>query len=159
MAQFRYSVPKFRQTLLTSAALTAMLTGLSWMLLQVFNRQLSAIWTALVALLFFAFVSAPSIWRYWRGEIVLAVLPTGLLDTRHSAEPVAWETIREIVLRQNEDDFRLDVYLWKDQMHANDNRASGVPRPDFTIEVAPLDASLGDVYTAIETHKPVRMEH
>ena len=87
------------------------------------------------------------------------MLPTGLLDTRHSAEPVAWETIREIVLRQNEDDFRLDVYLWKDQMHANDNRASGVPRPDFTIEVAPLDASLGDVYTAIETHKPVRMEH
>lgn len=158
MAQYRYSVPRFRETLATAAALTAMLTGLAWMLLQVFNRPLSLPAAALVATVFFAFVSAPAIWRYWRGETVLAVLQTGLLDLRHAPEPIAWDAIREIVLRQHEDDFLLDVYLWPTQIVGRDDRMSGPAPADVTIELAPLDASLGDIFSDIEAHKPIRME-
>jgi hypothetical protein len=152
--QFRYSTPKFRMTLAVAAGLTAMVAGLAWMLLVAFGNHHPRIWTALAALIFFGFVSAGMLLRFLRNEPVLAIYPTGLFYARHSREPLAWETIREIVLRQKETDYELDVYLWKPQPLAR--KAAG--SPDLSIELAPLEAHPAQVIEAIGAHARVRAE-
>jgi hypothetical protein len=159
---FRYSVPKFRQTVVIAAALTALVSALAWMLLVAFSSRHPWLWTALVGTVFFGFVSAPSIMRYMRNETVLAVLPTGLYHARTGADPISWESIREIVLRQAENEFQLDVYLWKPQgpiQGRNQGRSQGGPaQPDMTIELAPLDAPPAAIVESIGRHARIRLE-
>jgi hypothetical protein len=151
---FRYSVPKFRQTVVIAAALTALVSALAWMLLVAFSSRHPWLWTAFVAMIFFGFVSAPSIIRFLRNETVLAILPTGLYHARTSGDPISWESIREIVLRQAENEFQLDVYLWKPQ----GNPQRGPAEPEITIELAPLDAPPAAIVEAIGRHARVRLE-
>jgi hypothetical protein len=152
---FRYSVPKFRQTVIIAAALTALVSALAWMLLVAFASRHPWLWTGLVATVFFGFVSAPSIVRYLRNETVLAVLPTGLYHARSGTDPVSWENIREIVLRQAENEFQLDVYLWKPQGRP---LGGGPALPDLSIELAPLDAPPATIVEAIGRHARIRLE-
>lgn len=152
--QFRYSIPKFRVTLAVAVALTGMVAWMAWMLLVAFGNPHARLFTALAALVFFGFVSATMLIRFLRGEVVLAVYPTGLLDARHSPETLAWETIREIVLRQTEGDIELDVYLWKPQRPAS----AAARQPDFTIELAPLDAPAQTILEAVGRHIEIRSE-
>lgn len=152
--QYRYSRPKFQVTLAVALALTAMVTWLAWMMLTAFGNQHARAWSALVALVFFGFVSARAILRFLRDAVVVAVYPTGLLDARRGPDIVPWDEIREIVLRQSEREFELDVYLWKPQARAE----SHVGRPDFTMELAPLDADAGEIVAAIGRHARIRGE-
>jgi hypothetical protein len=151
---FRYSVPKFRQTIIIAAALTGLVSALAWMLLVAFSSRHPWLWTATVATVFFGFVSAPSIVRFLRNETVLAVLPTGLYHARTGADPVSWESIREIVLRQAENEFQLDVYLWKPQGRPQ----GGSAQPDLTIELASLDAPPAAIVESIGRHARIRLE-
>ncbi len=152
--QFRYSRPKFRTTLVVAAGLTVMVAGLAWMMLIAFGSSHPRLWTGFAALVFFGFVSAGMLARYLRDQPVLAIYPTGLFYARHSGEPVAWETIREIVLRQREVEYELDVYLWKSQQMA----ARQSDRPDFTIDLAPLDGEPSEILDAISGHARLRAE-
>jgi hypothetical protein len=158
-AHFRYSVPKFRQTVIIAAALTALVSALAWMLLVAFASRHPWLWTALVATVFFGFVSAPSILRFLRNEVVLAVLPTGLYHARIGPDPLSWEGIREIVVRQAESEFQLDVYLWKAQpgSEATGGQASQ-PKPDVSIELGPLDAPPAAIIEEIGRYARVRLE-
>lgn len=150
-SQYRYSKPAFHVTLAVAFGLTAMATGLAWMMLTAAGSPNANIWAAVVALLFFAFVSAQAIARFLRDEVVVAILPTGLMDARHGPDTVAWEDIREIVLRRAEDEFALDVHLWKRQGLAG-------AAPDFTVELASLDAAPGEIVAAIGRHARIRGE-
>lgn len=158
-AHFRYSVPKFRQTVIIAAALTALVSALAWMLLVAFSSRHPWLWTALVATVFFGFVSAPSILRFLRNEVVLAVLPTGLYHARTGPDPLSWEGIREIVVRQAESEFQLDVYLWKAQpgSEAIGGQVSQ-PKPDVSIELGPLDAPPAAIVEEIGRYARVRLE-
>ena len=153
--QYRYSRPRFRQTIVTAAGLTVMVSGFAWLILSGTGVRQANWWTAATALVFFGFVSAGMLWRYLRDETVLAVLPTGLLDIRVAPEPVSWERIREVVIRQSETDFELDVHLWKRQ---GQDGAAG-HEPDFTVELASLDASPSEVVEAIGRHTMIRSEN
>ena len=101
--------------------------------------------------MFFAFVSVSMLWRYFRNGVVLAVQPAGLYDARVSEVPVSWEDIRDIVLRQAEDAFRLEVYLWKRQ-----EAATAVP--DFSIDLDSLNAGAGEIVNDIAAHSKIRNE-
>jgi hypothetical protein len=158
-AHFRYSVPKFRQTVIIAAALTALVASLAWMLLVAFGSRNPWLWTAIVATVFFGFVSASSILRFLRNEVVLAVLPTGLYHARTGPDPLSWESIREVVVRQAESEFRLDVYLWKAQTGLNGIRGDGTqPKPDVSIELGPLDAPPAAIVEEIGRYARVRLE-
>ena len=151
MAQYRYSVSRFRQTLITAAAMTAGLAGLVWMLLTGLRDPDAGLWALASGSVFFAFVSVSMLWRYYRNGVVLAVQPAGLYDARVSEVPVSWEDIRDIVLRQAEDAFRLDVYLWKRQ-----EAATAVP--DFSIDLDSLNAGAGEIVNDIAAHSKIRNE-
>ena len=150
-SQYRYSRPKFHVTLAVALGLTGMVTWLAWMMLTAFGSQHARLWSGLTALVFFGFLSARALLRFMRDEVVVAVYPTGLLDARYRRDIVPWESIREIVLRQSEQEFELDVYLWKPQ-------AAASRVPDFTMELAPLDAGPGELVAAIGRHARIRGE-
>jgi len=165
MTSLRYSGPKFRVALVVAAALTAMVSLTLWMLLNAFHFAHTDYLAALSALVFFAFVSVAMLIRYLRNEVVLAVRPTGLYDARWQADTVAWQDIREVVVRRVENDVELDVYLWHRQ---SSGQSSGKPpaggrerqdyRPDHIIELAPLEGDVAGVIRAIGHHVTVRAE-
>jgi hypothetical protein len=151
MTRFRLSASSMKTTVTVAAAMTATLAGLVWMVLTARGDPRALWWTLGAGTTFFAFCSAALLWRWLRGEAVLAVLPTGLYDARWRAEPVAWEEIRDLVLRRAEDEFSIDVHLWRPQGQAG-------ARPDHTIEISPLEGGVARIVEAIGRHAPVRIE-
>jgi hypothetical protein len=154
MTQFRYSKYHFRQSLAVALGLTATVSGLTWMLLTIFSSSWPRFWTGMTALIFFAFLSAGMLQRYFLNGVVVAIYPTGLYDARHGSQIIAWETIRDMVIRQHEDEYAIDVYLWHSQEFA---RKHG-NRPDFTIDLASLEANAEQLVQAITRYKPVNFE-
>ncbi len=146
MTTMRYSRPKFRVTLLVAGAMTATVSGMVWMFLNVFAMTHVGFYTALSAFVFFAFVSATMVLRYLRDDVVLAALPTGLYDARWQTDPIAWERIREIVARRMENEVELDVYLWRPQS------ARSELSPDHTIELSPLEGDASNLVETIARH-------
>jgi hypothetical protein len=153
MATFRYSRSRFRHALTVALALTVTVSALAHMLLIAFGNDQLMFWTAATALIFFAFLSAGMLTRYVRDAVVVAVYPTGLYDARHANEIIAWEAIREIVLRRREDEYEIDVYLWRHQ-----RRKPGDAAPDFTMELAWLDVGAAELAREIERYKPVQTD-
>ncbi|MFZ1815620.1 MAG: hypothetical protein WBO55_05090 [Rhizobiaceae bacterium] len=151
MAQFRYSDRRLRETLVIAAGLTAMVCGLVWMFLKVSYHPHRVLWTVTTGLVFFAFCSATMVWRWLRRETVLAVLQSGLYDARWLREPVPWDRVREIVIRQAENEFAFDVYLWHRQHQASRG-------PDHTIDIAPLDIAVQDLAELLSRHTRVRRD-
>jgi hypothetical protein len=151
--RFRYARAKVRSAILAALVMTAMVTGLTWMLLSAGYHPNKLLYTALSGLVFFAFVSAAMLLHYWRNSVVVAVLPTGLVDLRWQADPVPWEAIREIVLRRVEDEYELDVHLWP----GPGNR--GRPNvPDHVMALAPLDASAAAILAALRPYADLRID-
>ncbi|MCB1461283.1 MAG: hypothetical protein KDJ90_02375 [Nitratireductor sp.] len=161
MTSLRYSRPKFRVTLIVAGAMTAMVSGTVWMLLNVFAMSHATFYATLSALTFFAFVSATMMLRYLRNDVVVAVRPTGLFDARWQAETVAWERIREVVARQRENDVELDVYLWRPQTGraAGETGGGSENAPDHVIELAPLEGDVGKMIEAIARHARLRIDN
>ena len=153
MANYRYSTPQFRHTLVVAVAISAMVAGLVWMLLRASGNPDAGFWGAAAALVFFAFVSAGMLYRFIRNETVLAVQPTGLRDARHSSTTIPWEDVRGIMLRQRESEFELEVFLWRRQDVSSAGRD-----PDFIVDLAPLDADVATILEDIGRHKNVETD-
>lgn len=159
MTRLRYSRPKFRVTLAVAAAMTLMVSGTVWMLLNAFRMPHADFYAGLSALVFFAFCSAAMLLRYLTGSVVLAVQPTGLFDARWRAQTIPWEEIREIVVRRIENEIELDVYLWRPQAKTPTRTDAPRHQPDHTIELAPLEGGARDVIDAIARHAAVRLDN
>lgn len=158
MTRWHYSRPKFQITVAVAAAMTGMVAATVWMLLSAFGVARANFYAGLSALVFFAFCSAAMLLRYMSGGVVLAVQPTGLFDARWRSQAVAWEDIREVVIRRIEDEIELDVYLWRPQARYATPDGGRGRRPDHVIELASLDGGARDVIDAIERHAAVRMD-
>jgi hypothetical protein len=154
MRSFRLSRPRFTVTLGVAGGLTAMVSGLTWLLLTVFASRHSVLYSAVTGLVFFAFVSARAIVSFVRDEPVVSVHPTGIHDARAGQQPFAWDAIRELRLRQVEGEYELDIYLWHGQREA----ARIGTRPDHTIETASLEGGAEELLRAIAPYRNVILE-
>lgn len=113
MAHYQYSKAKIRISIVVAAALSALVSGLAWMILTRLG-YLQAGWLALgVAMIFFAFISAPTLLRFLRNESVLVIVPTGILDKRLHTGMLSWDQVRQIFIVQSEDEWSLETILWK----------------------------------------------
>ncbi len=150
MARFRYSRAKFWQAVSVALALTALVMFLSWLLLNFAGLRNADVYSAATALIFLGFCSAGMLWRYSRNEVILAVLPTGIADVRWASgdEPVGWERVRQITLRQRESDFELVILLWPGE---NGGRGDS----QLTSDLTPLEGDVETVVRAINRYVPV----
>jgi hypothetical protein len=149
MAQYRYSAPHFRRAVLAAVAMTAMVAGVVWMVTKAAARPDALFWAGAAALLFFAFISVGMLQRYARNAVVLAVRPTGLYDARYASRTIPWDEIKDIILRQHENEFELEVYLWKLRRDRNE------PVADFLVDLAQLDDDPERIVNEISAYKPV----
>ena len=149
MNRFRYSRTKFWLALVVALGLTAMITGLTWMIFtRLGNPNANGI-TAAAGLVFLAFFSARMALLYWRDEVVLAVLPTGIEDARWDWGMIEWERIKEITLRQREAEFSLNVHLWPQEGNS----------PVLPIDLGALESDVDTITRAINIHMPIRDEY
>ncbi len=151
--QFRYSRNSFKISVLTAVGLTCIVSFLVWLFSRLFGFAYYNTITLVSGLIFFSFCSAAMIWRFMRNEVVLAVRPDGLFDARYSSQAVPWDDIKDLRLRQAEHEFQLSVFLWPDRAVYGD-----AGRPEFSIDLAPLDGSVESVVHAIAPHKTISLD-
>lgn len=157
--RFHYSRQRFRTNLVIAMALTLLFCAAIWLVLGSLPAIDRNFWTTLGGMIFFAFISSRMLWLYWRDEVVLAVQPIGLYDGRIAAAAIPWEAIKEIVVEQNERDFRLLVYLWPRRVEDRQNPARKEADADYRIDLTPLEAPPQEIIAAIQLYKPIRIEH
>ena len=147
MAAYRYERRSFWLTVAIASGLTALVTFLAWVGLNVLRVPHADGWTAAAGLVFFGFCSAAMIRAYATGDTVLAVQPQGYLDTRWRAEAVPWEEVRRVEMQRLETEWRVAIYLW-----------SGDGAADWVSEIATLDADprmlAEDLSRYAEVHVP-----
>ena len=151
-SQYRYSQNSFNRSVITAVGLTAIVTFLVWLFARLIGLQHAGFITMVAGILFFSFCSAAMIWRYANNSIVLAFRPDGLFDARYSSQAVPWDDIKDVRLDRAENDFHLCIYLWPDRL-INKSRAAV-----FNIDLAPLDASVEQILTALSAYKSIGME-
>lgn len=144
-ARFRYSRNSFQTNVVTALGLTAIVTFLVWLFARLAGSAHVSLITTVAAVTFFAFCSATMIWRYARGQVVMAVRPDGLFDARHSAQAMLWEDMRTLELRRAENEFRLVISKW----------GQGGSAKDIELDLAALDADVGTIIEAISAYRPV----
>ncbi|MCF6320146.1 MAG: hypothetical protein L3J32_00020 [Rhizobiaceae bacterium] len=149
MNRFRYSRRKFWNAFIVALALTAMVTGLTWMILTRIGNPRAFEFTAAAGLIFLAFFSARMALLYFRDEVVLAILPTGIDDARWGVGVVQWERIKEITLHQRESEFELIIHLWP---------VNGVSER-LPIDLDTLESDVDIIVHAIEGYLGVRSEY
>ncbi len=149
MNRFRYSRTKFWLAIIVALGLTAMVTGLTWMIFTRLGNPSADAITAVAGLIFLAFFSARMALLYFRDDVVLAILPTGINDARWARGSIEWERIKEITLRQRENEFQLDVHLWPD------SGASEI----LSIDLEALESDVETITSAINIHMPIRNEY
>jgi len=148
MNRFRYSRSKFWLALIVALALTVLVTILTWMIFTRLGNPNTNLITTAAGLVFLAFFSARMALQYFRDEVVLAVLPTGIIDARWKTGLIEWERIKEIALRQRESEFELHVYLWP---KTGDLQI-------LPIDLGPLESDVETIVGAISAYLPVRQE-
>lgn len=156
--QFRYSKVKFQINLAISIALTVMICGLTWMMLGIWGSVNRDIITIITGLVFFVFISARSIRRFFQNEIIFAVQPTGLLDRRWSSEVVAWESIKEITFGQREEEVLLSVWLWPYGTKKIVSLGNEISFPDFVINLDVLEGDPKEITNLIAQYHAVKPE-
>ncbi len=147
-AQFRYSEDSFRSTVIAAAGLTGIVTFLVWLFARLSGSSHVMLITTIAAVTFFTMCSAAMLWRYWRGQVVLAVRPDGLFDVRIGNQALAWDDIRHMRLGRAENEFQLIVHAWQ--------RDGGTR--EFELDLAPLDADVSTIVGAIADYRPVAMD-
>ena len=163
-SQFRYSRSKFRNNLVIALALTAMVCAFTWLILGISGSPRLYLYSSVVGLVFFAFMSVTMLRQYIGDTVVLAIRPTGLYDARWSSEIIDWDRIKQINLGQREYQFILSVWLWP-QKSTNVTPLHNRPvpaqssKPDFTIDLEPLDGDPSHIVSLINQHKPVTMDN
>ncbi len=148
MTRFRYSPTKFWISLTVALGLTAMVTGLTWMIFTRQGNPNTNLITAVAGFIFLAFFSARMAVQYFRDDVVLSILPTGIEDVRWGRGLVEWEKIKEITLTQREENFELNIYLWP-----KDNKSTRLP-----IDLDELESNVNTVLEAINRYFTVRSE-
>lgn len=147
-AQFRYSEESYRSTVFAAAGLTAIVTFLVWLFARLSGSSHVMLITGVAAVAFFTMCSAAMLWRYWRGQVVLAVRPDGLFDARLGSQALAWDDIRHMRLGRAENEFQLVVDAW---------RRDGSTR-QIELDLAPLDADVSTIINAIADYRPVAVD-
>ena len=147
--QFRYHRESFQRTLAIAVGLTLAVCGLVWLLLGIYGVRQMNLLTLLTGLIFFAFISARMLARYFRNEVILAVQPTGLFDARIGDDVLPWDSIRELVLVRREQDYSLRIVLWG---------SKGATAPTHEVNLTALEGGAQPVLEAISSYEPVRME-
>lgn len=147
-AQFRYSDDSTRSTVFAAAGLTAIVTFLVWLFARLSGSSHVALITGVAAVAFFTMCSAAMLWRYWRGQVVLAVRPDGLFDIRHSNQALAWDDIRHMELGRAENEFLLIVHAWR---HDGGTRR-------MELDLSPLDADVSTIVNAVASYRPVAVD-
>ncbi len=149
-AQFRYSREGFRLNLIIAIALTVLICSLVWLLLGIYGSNHMNLYTAFAGLAFFAFISARMLAQYFKNDVVLAVQPTGLYDSRISSQTIPWNNIKELLLLRREQVYTLEVTLWP-----VDGKASA---KTHQIELSALEGGSEQILEAINAYMPIRME-
>ena len=149
-AQFRYSREGFRLNLIIAIGLTLLVCSLVWLLLGIYGSNHMNLFTAFAGLAFFAFISARMLAQYFRNDVVLAVQPTGLYDSRISSETIPWSNIKELLLLRREQVYSLQVTLWPS--------TEGAEARSHEIELSVLEGGSQRILEAINAYKPIRME-
>lgn len=150
MNQFRYSKDGFRLNLLIAVALTALICGLVWLLLGIYGSNHMNLYTAIAGLAFFSFISARMLAQYVKNEVVLAVQPTGLYDSRITAETIPWSDIKELLLLRREQNYSLQVSFWPASKFSNVKT--------HEVELSVLEGGSEKILEAINAYMPIRME-
>lgn len=156
--RFRYSKTKFQINLAISIVLTAMICALTWMVLGIWGSVNRDLYTFVTGLIFFVFISAKSIRRFFQNEIILAIQPTGLLDKRWSEELVTWESIKEITLGQREEEVLLQVWLWPHGSSKVLSVNKDTPPPDFNIDLDVLEGDANAIVNLIAKYHTIKPE-
>ena len=138
-----------RQTVAAAALLTAVVTFLVYLVAGLVGARHPDWVAGISALVFFAFCSAATLWRYWRREVVVAMRPDGLFDARLGPQAVPWDDIKELVVHRSENDYGIEVVPWP-----------GVETgwSDGRVDLAGLDAPPGTVVGALPVGIAIRME-
>ena len=147
--QFRYHRESFRRTLAIAIGLTLAVCGLVWLLLGIYGTRQMNLLTGLTGLIFFAFISARMLARYFRDEVILAVQPTGLFDARIGDDVLPWEAIRELVLVRREQEYSLRIVVWG---------GKGARSQTHEVSLTALEGGAEPVLEAIGNYMPVRVE-
>lgn len=155
---FRYSKKKFQINLAISIALTTMICILTWMVLGIWGSVNRDLFTFVTGLVFFVFISARSIRRFFQNEIILAIQPTGLLDKRWSEELVTWESIKEITLGQREEEVLLQVWLWPHGTSKVVSVKKENSPADFNIDLDVLEGDANAIVNLIAQHHAIKPE-
>ncbi len=148
--KFHYSREPFRRNLLIAVLLTIVVYGLSWLLLGIAGFQNRTLYALATGFVFFAFISFRMIRQYLAHDVVMAVQPTGLYDSRLAREVVPWDGIKELVVVQRESEVFLRVEQWP--------LRDGSPRPGRELSLSLLDGDAGVIVAAIRAYKPVRLD-
>lgn len=156
-SQYRYSKESFHRSLLTAVGLTLIVSFLVWLFSRLFGFRHADIITLVSGTIFFGFCSAATVWRYFRHSVVFAVRPDGLFDIRHSSSAVPWNDIKDMRLGRAENDFQLGVFLWPDVASGAKQNHEPVS-PDFTVDLAPLDAPIDQILESLIRYKPIALE-
>ena len=157
MAAYRYERGSFWLTVAIATGLTALVTFLAWVVLNVLRVPGADGWTVAAGLVFFGFCSLAMIRAYATGDTVLAVQPQGYLDTRWRAEAVPWEAIARVEMLRLETEWRVAIYLW----NSENGRSGGAPdragEPDWVSEIATLDVDGATLAEDISRYAEVRV--
>lgn len=155
---FRYSKTKFQINLAISVGLTTMICVLTWMVLGIWGSVNRDFITFITGLVFFVFISAKSIRRFFQNEIILAIQPTGLLDKRWSDELVTWDSIKEITLGQREEEVLLQVWLWPHGTSKVVSVKKEILPEDFNIDLDVLDGDPNVIVNLIAQYHAIKPE-
>ena len=145
MAAYRYERRSFWLTVAIAGGLTALVTFLAWVALNVLRVPGADRWTLAVGLVFFGFCSLAMIRSYATGDTVLAVQPQGYLDTRWRPEAVPWGAIARVEMQRLETEWRVAIYLW------------GEGAPAWVSEIASLDVDGPELAEDISRFAEVRV--
>jgi hypothetical protein len=148
--KFHYSREPFRRNLLIAVLLTLVVYGLAWLLLGIAGFQNRTLYALATGFVFFAFISFRMIQQYLSQDVVMAVQPTGLYDSRLGSELVPWDGIKELVVIQRETEVFLRVERWP--------LKDGTARPGRELNLSLLDGDAGVIIEAIRAYKPVRLD-
>ena len=154
-AQFRYAREGFRRNLIIAVALTALVCGVTWLLLGIYGSANMNLYTVIMGLLFFAFISARMLAQYLRNEVVLAVQPTGLFDARISSDTISWDQIKELTLLRREQEYSLSMALWPGKVSNIQDKGAG---RTYNIDLSSLEGGSEKILSAIQQYMPIKLD-
>jgi len=150
MHQFRYSRSRFLTMMIASLALTAAITFTAYAVLGSLGVRYYELYTYATGLVFFGFLSAGMLYRFFLNNVVLSIHHGGILDVRISSEVIAWDDIRSLDLQLIEQELKLHLTVWP---HAGIAKHG---RKEFDINLSLLNAHPATVVASIERYQPVK---